>query len=81
MPILKVPALEISKGLGPKLTRNPLKTYSIKYVTREIVRPLLKQTLEIVKVSCCAEWDKEEKQWQGKVNYKGKYYQWILKKG
>ena len=77
MPILKVLALNISESTGTKLTRTQLKTKSPKYVSG-VVRLLLKQSLECVKVSCCAKWNEEKQQLEGKLNYKGKPYQWII---
>ena len=80
--VLKVHPLEICIGLGSKLTRNSLKTYSEKYITQKIVRPELKQALgeKEVKVSCWAKWNKEKKRLEGKLTHKGNCYQWIIKK-
>jgi len=77
--VLKVPTLKIYKGLGTKLTRNPLETYAEKkYVTR-IVRELLRLALEReVKVKCFSKWNKEKKQLEGKLKHKGRWYQWII---
>lgn len=78
--VLKVPTLEICEGLGTKLTRNPLlKDYSIKYITRDVVRQVLKKTLVNVEVACCAKWNEEKQQWEGNLNYKEESYQWNIK--
>jgi len=79
MSIIEVPGLEISKSLKAKLTRKPLGTYYFQYICRDVVRPLLKQMLGIVEVSCWAEWNKEEQRWEGNLNYRGKSYRWIIK--
>jgi len=81
MPTLEVPGLGISKSLKAKLTMKPLGTYYFQYVYRDVVRPLLKQMLGIVEVSCCAKWNKEEQRWEGNLNYEGKSYRWVIKEG
>lgn len=68
-------------SLETKLSVKPLGKYYFQYVYRDVVRPLLKQMLGIVEVSCSAKWNKEEQQWEGNLNYRGNPYRWIIKEG
>lgn len=78
MRILEVPTLKVSRTLT-NLTFKPLEEYNIKYLTRDIVRPVLKMKFEQVKVSCKAEWNEENQCWEGKLNYEGKPHQWFVR--
>jgi len=78
IPVLDVPALKLSVKLS-KLISKPIKEYNYHYVynaVRSTARVALGGSTQ---VSCFCEFNKEQNQWQGRLRYHGKYYDWIVR--